>query len=260
MVFAKKSLGQNFLISPRIVGAISDAGEIQEGESVLEIGPGKGVLTRELLLKGAHVKAVEKDDRLIPILSEEFKKELSAQKLSLIHGDILEMSEDEIAKICGDDYKVIANIPYYITGAILRNLLSSLHKPKLMILMVQKEVASRIIARDGKESILSLSVKAYAKPELVMNVSRGNFFPIPNVDSAVLKISDIKNSFDSKESEKRYFDYVKAGFSQKRKKLISNLESLDSKDVLLEKFKLLGISLNARAEDIELSKWIRLAA
>jgi 16S rRNA (adenine1518-N6/adenine1519-N6)-dimethyltransferase len=255
-MYAKKSLGQNFLISARPVGAIVSAGEITAGETVIEIGPGKGVLTRALLDAGARVKAVEKDDRLIPILGYEFKKEISERKLELIHGDIMEMDAARIAN--EGAYKVIANIPYYITGAVIRKFLSAEQKPKLMVLMVQKEVATRVMARDGKESILSLSIKAYATPEVVMNVARGNFFPIPNVDSAVIKLSDIKNPFSNAASEERFFEFVKAGFGQKRKKLISNLEAVAPRGDLEKKFAALGIGQNARAEDIKLETWLAM--
>ncbi|MBX4209422.1 16S rRNA (adenine(1518)-N(6)/adenine(1519)-N(6))-dimethyltransferase RsmA [Candidatus Parcubacteria bacterium] len=258
-LFAKKSLGQNFLITPRVVEAIALAGDLHEGETAIEIGPGKGVLTRALLEKGARVKAIEKDDRLIPVLSEEFKKEIADGRLDLIHGDILEMDIDASVAAIEGTYKVIANIPYYITGALVRRFLSTDNKPSLMVLMVQKEVANRIIARDGKESILSLSVKAYAAPELVMNVSRGNFFPIPNVDSAVIKLSNIKNPFADSAQEERFFEMIKAGFAQKRKKLISNLGSVMPRAELEKRFADLGIGENARAEDIGLDLWLKLA-
>lgn len=258
MAFAKKSLGQNFLISPRVVGGIVMAGEIQKGEQVVEIGPGKGVLTAGLLEAGARVIAVEKDDRLIPLLNIRFKKEIAAGSLVLLHGDVLE-SFDAVAIRLKGPYKVIANIPYYITGQIIRTFLSIEEKPSAMILMVQKEVADRVIARDGKESILSLSVKAYATPSLVMNVSRGNFFPIPNVDSAVLKLSDIKMPFVDSAEENRFFETVRAGFSQKRKKLSSNLVSAMPKGEVAEKFEKLGLDDNARAEDVPLETWMRLA-
>ncbi|MDP1625383.1 MAG: 16S rRNA (adenine(1518)-N(6)/adenine(1519)-N(6))-dimethyltransferase RsmA [bacterium] len=258
MAFAKKSLGQNFLISERVVGGIVMAGEITPGEQVIEIGPGKGVLTAALLRAGAHVIAVEKDDRLIPLLATRFKPEISRGDLVLIHGDVLESMDAVSIRIKGH-YKVIANIPYYITGQIIRQFLSIDDKPDSMILMVQKEVADRIIARDGKESILSLSVKVYATPSLVMNVSRGNFFPIPNVDSAVLKLSDIKMPFANTTDESRFFETVKAGFAQKRKKLAGNLTSVMPKDQVAQKFKALGLDDNARAEDVSLDIWIKLA-
>ncbi len=262
MIFAKKSLGQNFLISPGVVSRIVSAGDIVTGETVIEIGPGKGVLTKALLDSGAHVRAIEKDDRLIPVLQQTFAKEISEGKLELIHGDVLE-SEVITSINSSGNYKVIANIPYYITGQIIRTFLSMASKPSNMILMVQKEVATRIIARDNKESILSLSVKAYAKPELVMNVSRGNFFPVPNVDSAVIKLSDIQNPFVDSVQEERFFEIVKTGFAQKRKKLSSNLENVfdgeeSGKNKLAEIFENLGLEKNIRAEDVPLEKWIEL--
>jgi len=258
VIRAKKSLGQNFLISPRVVDAISKAGKITPGETVIEIGPGKGVLTKALLQTGARVVAVEKDNRLIPVLSREFEKEIKDGRLMLIHEDILEMSAEKIREISGKDFKVVANIPYYITGMLIRNFLSGESKPKLMILMVQKEVATRIIARDGKESILSLSVKAYATPELVMNVSRGNFFPIPNVDSAVIKLSEIKNPFKDKKEEEIFFKTLKAGFIQKRKKLISNLGAVIPRERLENMFVALTIDENMRAEDLKLEQWLQI--
>lgn len=259
MLFAKKSLGQNFLISPRVVGAIAAAGEIREGERVVEIGPGKGVLTEALLAAGARVAAIEKDDRLIPVLAERFKAEISSSKLELVHADVLEMGPEDRDRVCSGEYKVIANIPYYITGQIVRSFLSASAKPSLMVLMVQKEVATRVIAQDGKESILSLSVKAYARPSLVMSVSRGNFFPIPNVDSAVLKLSDIKSPFSDARAEERFFEVVKAGFAQKRKRLAKNLEAVADKEAIAAAFAALGLDENARAEDVSLGSWLSLS-
>ena len=141
----------------------------------------------------------------------------------------------------------------------MRNFLSAEKKPSLMVLMVQKEVAKRILCRDGKESILSLSVKAYATPEIVMNVSRGNFFPIPNVDSAVLKLSNVKKLFADEAAEARFFEIVKAGFAQKRKKLISNLEAVMPRTELEKKFADLRLGENTRAEDVDLEQWIDLS-
>jgi len=258
MLFAKKSLGQNFLITPRIVEMIALAGEIQSGETVIEIGPGKGILTAQLLKAGARVVAIEKDDRLIPILQGLFKQEISAGTFVLIHKDIMDISDADLAAVSSTTYKVIANIPYYITGQIIRTFLSRSHQPTMMILMVQKEVANRTIARDGKESILSLSIKVFATPSLVMNVSRGNFFPIPNVDSAVIKLSDIKNPFKDSGEEDRFFSFVKAGFAQKRKKLISNLEAVAPRNLLTTRFKELSLHENTRAEDVSLDTWVAL--
>lgn len=263
MIRAKKSLGQNFLISPRVVEAIAAAGNLRPNDLVIEIGPGKGVLTAALLKAGARVRAVEKDDRLIPLLETAFANETTTGKLEIIHGDILEEGKDGDAdapfSTPDESYKVIANIPYYITGQIIRSFLSADRKPSLMVLMVQKEVASRVIARDGKESLLSISVKAYAKPELIMNVSRGNFFPIPNVDSAVIRLSDISTPFKSSDEERRFFALARAGFGQKRKRLAKNLEAVAEKSAVEGAFAKLGIDPNRRAEDMSLGDWIELA-
>src|SRR3989344_4765121 len=157
----KKSLGQHFLKDTAVIDDIILAGNIEREDIILEIGPGEGVLTRALLLTGAHVISVEKDDRLIPELQKKFGKEIATKQLELIHADILDLELPHIAKT---RYKVVANIPYYITGQILRRFLESDREPQSMTLLVQKEVAERIIARDGKESLLSLSVKIYGEP------------------------------------------------------------------------------------------------
>lgn len=259
MLFAKKSLGQNFLISPGIIDRIVAAGEIQPGETVIEIGPGKGALTAALLRAGARVKAIEKDHRLIPVLDQTFGAEKARGDFELFYDDVMEITPEKFSARVPESYKLIANIPYYITGQIIRLFLSLPHKPQNMVLMVQKEVANRIIARDEKESILSLSVKAYAKPELVVNVARGNFFPIPNVDSAVIKLTEIHTPFDNQREEGRFFEIVKAGFAQKRKKLNRNLESVASAEVISKSFADLGLSDNTRAEDVSLDQWIRLS-
>jgi 16S rRNA (adenine1518-N6/adenine1519-N6)-dimethyltransferase len=245
----KKSLGQNFLISTRVSNAIAGAGNIKEGEIVLEIGPGKGALTKELLAAGAHVIAIEKDESLVAILQEKFGKEISEKRLEIIPGDVLSSAY----QLPTTSYKLIANIPYYITGAIIEKFCSSENPPTCAVLMVQKEVAERILARDGKESILSISVKIFGTPSIVMRVSRGNFFPIPNVDSAVLKIENIKNPFSSKKEEEKFFDIVKKGFAHKRKKLTSNL------GLSAEEIEMFGIPKNARAEDMPLAFWKNLA-
>ena len=190
----KKSLGQNFLRSKVVVDGIVSASLLEQKDLCLEIGPGEGVLTEALLKKGVKVIAVEKDDRLIPVLEEKFKNEISDYNLKIIHGDILEL---DIEKIIGKSkYKLVANIPYYITGQIIRRFLESQKQPVSITLLVQKEVAERIVSKDKKESLLSLSVKAYGEPKYVHKVSKGAFHPQPKVDSAVIFIEIIskKNS------------------------------------------------------------------
>jgi len=252
--FAKKSLGQNFLASPQAVSDITRAAEIVSGETIVEIGPGTGILTEALLREGASLVAYEKDDRLQTTLSQKFSKEIAEKRFVLVHKDILETTDDDFRA----PYKVVANIPYYITGAILRMFLEAKEKPSLMVLMVQKEVADRIIAHDGKESMLSISVKAYGTPILIRKVGRGSFRPAPTVDSAVIRIEHIRNPFSSREEEKRFFEIVRAGFAQKRKKLLRNLESVAEKSVIEKTFTSVGLGENTRAEDVSPSMWIEM--
>ncbi|MFM2357428.1 MAG: dimethyladenosine transferase, rRNA (adenine1518-N6/adenine1519-N6)-dimethyltransferase, partial [Candidatus Parcubacteria bacterium] len=180
----KKSLGQNFLRSKKALQAIVEAGHITEQDTVLEIGPGEGVLTEKLLEKAGQVVIIEKDHRLIPLLQEKFSKEITSGKLKLIPGDVLDITIEEYIPTA-TAYKLIANIPYYITGEILRTFLEKQKQPEKIVLLVQKEVADRIMARDKKESILSLSVKIYGDPKREMVVNRESFKPVPNVDSAI---------------------------------------------------------------------------
>ncbi|MES3005666.1 MAG: rRNA adenine dimethyltransferase family protein, partial [Patescibacteria group bacterium] len=192
MIFAKKSLGQNFLRSTKALRQIVEAAHLSEGEIVVEIGPGEGVLTAELLGAKAKVLAIEKDDRLIPILSERFKVEINNGSLKLIPGDALNLEsilEENALKQGG--FKIVANIPYYITGALLPLILGGKIQPSLTVVLVQKEVAIRVLARNHKESILSMSIKAYGKPRIVDYVPAGAFVPAPNVDSAILCVENI---------------------------------------------------------------------
>lgn len=259
----KKSLGQHFLNSPKIIADIVSTGKVKRGDVVIEIGPGEGVLTSELLKTGAHVITVEKDDRLIPVLHEKFAKEISSNQLELIHADILSYNLSEVTK---KTYKVVANIPYYITGQLIRLFLESDKQPESMTLLVQKEVAERIVARDGKESLLSLSVKVYGEPKLVRTVGRGAFNPQPNVDSAVLFIENIsKGNFPQVgpieikgPSEELFFKVIHAGFAHKRKQLLPNLSDINKKEILVDAFKKTGLNIKCRAEDVPLNKWLEL--
>jgi 16S rRNA (adenine1518-N6/adenine1519-N6)-dimethyltransferase len=185
----KKSLGQNFLKSEAALRKIIEVGEIKKDDVILEIGPGKGALTSRLLEHAGLVIAVEKDRELFELLKIKFNKEIEEKKLKLINEDILEDGITTTLKPLR--YKIIANIPYNITGAILKKFLTAENQPTSMVLMVQNEVAKRIVARDGKESILSVSVKAYGTPKLVMKVEARYFSPAPKVDSAIISIKDI---------------------------------------------------------------------
>jgi len=252
---AKKSLGQNFLNSKTIAHEIVRSAELSGSDTVLEIGPGKGFLTAELLKTGAHIFAIEKDDRLIPFLQEKFAEEMTKGVFTLIHDDVTNFDPHAYGLNDGA-YKLIANIPYYLTGYIIRTFLETPHKPERMILMIQKEVADRIVARDKKESILSIAVKAYGTPRIVKKVPARYFTPAPNVDSAVLAIEHISNThFTDRKLEKLFFDIVKTGFAHKRKQLAGNLKELfgNTTSTLLAQT---GISPHARAEDITLEEWL----
>ena len=273
----KKSLGQNFLKSEKIAEEIVSAGEVGPDDVVLEVGPGKGILTEKLLEKAKKVIAVEKDEELVEFLKEKFAENVKNGKLELVSEDILKFNPNSY-KLQPNSYKLIANIPYYITSHLLRTFLESSHQPSLMVLMVQKEVAERIVGakrkakrnfsrftlpRSGvgsdasqnfalpfsKESLLSISVKAYGRPEIIRNVPAGYFSPAPKVDSAVIKISGISKKFFQDIGEKKFFETVKKGFSQKRKMLINNLKA--QKDY----FTACNIGEKARAENLSLEQW-----
>jgi len=260
---AKKSLGQNFLKSKVALSAMVKAGEINASDTVLEIGPGQGVLTEKLLETGAKVIAVEKDDRLIEFLNEKFANEVKSGKFKLIHGDILELDLHSLS-LTASSYKLIANIPYYITGLIFRKFLSGDIQPEKLVIMVQKEIADRIIARDNKESLLSLSVKVYGKPIKIMKVEKEHFSPKPKVDSAILLVDAINKDFFKEITEEKFFEVIKAGFAHKRKVLIANLKdtfnknNLNKEKSLAEIFKNAKIPEKSRAEDLKLEDWLAL--
>ena len=270
---AKKSLGQNFLKDYTIVDRIVEDANLTDEDVVIEIGPGTGVLTGKLVEVCKKVIAIELDDRLIPILQEKFKDN---KKVVIIHGDILKINLPELLTTYNTQhttYKVVANIPYYITAPIVRLLLETKYPPSEVILMVQKEVAERICAVAGEMSILAVAVQYYADVEYLFTVSRAAFEPAPKVDSAVLKISSLlSSSFGrgcpedrrgytaSKEETKKFFRIVRAGFSAKRKTLANNLSNglqLD-KNEIEEKLSALGFSKNTRAQELEVEDWKRL--
>lgn len=251
-----KTYGQNFLKSPAVAERMVEAAEISAADLVLEVGPGKGTLTEKLLPRARQVFAVEKDERLVFYLSLKFKEEFKQNKLVIIGVDILKF-DPATAGLQAGGYKIVANIPYYITGEFLRHFLSEVVSPSRMVLMVQKEVADRILAYDNKESILSISIKAYGEPKYLETVGAELFTPKPKVDSAVLMIDKISKDFFADVSEKRFFGVVKRGFAHKRKLLTNNLEIVTAagKKVLAD----CGVAPNARAENLTLRQWKHLA-
>jgi len=272
---AKKSLGQNFLKSGAALREIVKAGDIKPADTILEIGPGKGALTERLLEQASKVIAVEKDRELISFLEDKFANEIKTGRFVLVCGDILEIEPDQsflngLAEPKAKEnrgpeknfgpagYKIIANIPYNITGAILKKFLTEEKQPELMVLLVQKEVADRIIARDHKESLLSLSVKVYGTPTYIMKVGARYFSPAPKVDSAVIKISSISRDFFIRNQidEVKFWELLRAGFAHKRKILSGNLKSwratVDWQKLLADS----NVPKNARAEDLIVDNWI----
>ncbi len=254
---AKKSLGQNFLHAPNIISAMIKTGEVYETSIVLEVGPGKGALTAKLLENGATITAIEKDDRAIPFLQNKFAEEIKKGKFKLIHGDVLEFDEKSHENQL-NNYILIANIPYYITGEFMRKFLESDNPPKKIVVMVQKEVAKRIV--DTKESILSIAIKAYGEPKYVCSVPRKLFRPIPNVDSAVISIENISKKFfiDNKINEKKFFEVIKAGFAHKRKFVKRNLEDKITRNTLETLWKKENLPDDLRAENITLEMWKKI--
>ena len=241
---AKAKWGQNFLRNPKILQKISDFAHIEKNDTVVEIGPGEGTLTQFLLEKAGKVIAVEKDEGLAEKLKERFD-------LEIITGDILDLPDYLLPTT---NYSLVGNIPYYITGEIFRKFLQNENQPKSITFVIQKEVAERIIARDDKESVLSISIKAYGVPEFGGIIKAGNFVPAPKVDSAIIAVRNInKERFkDGKIGEKRFFEIVKMGFAHKRKLLIRNL------GLEVEIFEKTGIPLNTRAENLTIDDWFAI--
>lgn len=254
---AHKGLGQNFLQDPEALEKIVAAAEIQPSDTILEIGPGLGSLTRYLAVTAKEVVAVELDEGLIPPL----KAVLAPyQNIRLIHGDILKLVLKDLG--LKRDYVVVANIPYYITSAVIRHLLENEPKPRRIVLTVQKEVAQRICAQPGDMSLLALSVQVYGKPRIAAQIPAQAFFPAPKVDSAVLCVDIYSTPLIEREGLATFFKLIKAGFSQKRKTLRNSLSSglhispADAADLLTRA----DIDPQRRAETLSIEEWERLGS
>ncbi|MEN9582141.1 MAG: dimethyladenosine transferase, rRNA (adenine1518-N6/adenine1519-N6)-dimethyltransferase [Candidatus Parcubacteria bacterium] len=264
---AKKSLGQHFLTSTSALDKIIDAGDIKADDIIVEVGPGRGILTEQLLAFAGKVMAIEKDRELMPELEEKFSEEIEGGRLTLIEGDILnigseifgmEREKSARGQSKPHSYKVIANIPYYITNAIIRLFLENTSQPEKMVILIQKEVAERIVAKDGKESLLSVAVKIYGTPKIVAKVPAGAFNPPPKVDSAILSIDNISKQDFANIDESAFFTIVRTGFAHKRKKLAGNLADLYGKEKILSAFATIGMPIDTRAEDISIDQWKKL--
>jgi 16S rRNA (adenine1518-N6/adenine1519-N6)-dimethyltransferase len=253
---AKKSLGQHFLNNTSVPRAMADAGGVEKGDIVLEIGPGTGVLTRELLNRGAKVIALEADLRAIESLNESFKDEITSQNLIIQHGDVREADLSALG-LRPRAYKIVANIPYYLSGFLFRFFLEHEIHPSNLVFLVQKEVALRI-ARDKKESLLSLSIKVFGEPKYVKTVGKGNFTPPPKIDSAIIAISGISKEKFNTIPQEYFFQVLHEGFKSKRKQLLGNLADTVDRDTLTHIFSTLDVPLDIRGEDVSLETWLRL--
>jgi 16S rRNA (adenine1518-N6/adenine1519-N6)-dimethyltransferase len=255
--YKKKSLGQHFLNDKAIARRIAEAGKVVPGDIVLEIGPGTGNLTAPLLELGASVIAVEADERAIFELQARFRNEIASKRLVLHHGDIRELGFEALGLRDGA-FKIIANIPYYISGLLFRIALGSRIQPTMVVFLVQKEVAERI-ARTEKESLLSLSVKVYGDPTYCFTVKRGSFTPPPAVDSAVIAIEAVSRRRLGSLSDETFFDTIRIGFGSRRKQLFGLLKQYYGEQALGAVFEALKLPLTVRGEDLHIQDWIRLS-
>lgn len=233
-----------------------DAGAVGAGDIVLEIGPGTGALTKEILARGANVIAVEADERAIETLHMTFANEIESKRLIIHHTDARELFPSELGLRAGK-YKVVANIPYYISGLLLRQLLDTECQPNTLVFLIQKELAERI-ARDEKESLLSLSVKVFGEPTYICTVKRGHFTPPPKVDSAILAVRNISQEKLNNIDSNGFFEILHLGFGQKRKQLLGNLAKKYSRVELEVVFQELNIDSKVRGEDVGLDNWLKL--
>jgi len=253
---ASKGLGQNFLQDETALEKIVQVAEIQPDDVVLEIGPGLGSLTRYLALSAKSVIAVELDREVIPVLQTVLAPYPNTR---IIEGDILQVSP--AALVNTNDYLVVANVPYYITSAIFRHLLETSPRPRRIVLTIQKEVAERICAKPGDMSLLTLSVQVYGQPTIAAIIPAEAFFPVPKVDSAIIRVDMHPEPRIPTALLNIFFQLAKAGFSQKRKTLRNSLSaglrlSTSEAAQLLEKS---GIDPMRRAETLSLNEWGRLS-
>lgn len=250
---ARKGLAQHFLVDGGVVKQILAASDLSAGDVVIEVGPGTGVLTEQLVKIAKQVIAIELDRNFAEFLKEKFN---AVRNLTILNDDVLKTEPSELlADIT--DYKVVANLPYYITGAVIRHFLESSVKPRRMVLMVQKEVAKQITARPGEMSLLSVSVQLYGDPKIAAKVPARAFYPAPKVDSAVLRIDISPAPKVEVDNIDGFFTVVKAGFSANRKQLVNSLAHgmVLSKAEILPLLAKAGIDPKRRAETLTIEEW-----
>lgn len=253
----KKGLGQNFLVDGGAVRRILDAADISPQDTVVEVGSGPGILTPGLAERAKNVTAVELDERLIPELEESLS---NCNNVTITRLDILKIGPKEFPA----GYTVVANVPYYVTSAIIKHFLESENRPQAMTLTIQAEVAERIVAKPPKMSVLAVSVQLYGTPRIAGRIKRTSFWPAPDVDSAILRIDDIGKGLDKTLDglpEKEFFTVMKAGFGSKRKQLHNSLVHNLAKpaDAVAAALQSSGIDPKRRAETLTISEWVTLA-
>ncbi len=251
-IHPKKSLGQNFLVDPTHRARIVDAADLTRDDTVLEIGPGPGVLTELIAAAAGQVIAVELDDRLIPFLRDRFA---AHPNVAIVHGDILKLDPGVLAE--GKPYKVVANLPYYITSAVIRHVLESKPAPETLVITVQREVAERMVAQPPDMSLLALGVQFYCTGRVVARLPAGAFYPVPKVDSAVVRLDRRPGPIAEDIGAERFFEVARAGFSQPRKQLRNSLASgLQMAPAEVERWLgIAGIDPKRRAETLSLAEW-----
>jgi 16S rRNA (adenine1518-N6/adenine1519-N6)-dimethyltransferase len=257
----KKGLGQSFLVDENALRRIVEAAEVTGSDTVLEIGPGLGNLTRLLAERAGRVIAVELDEHFCEAL---LRLLADYPNVRIVHGDILELDPTTLIGTNGQppatSYKVVANLPYYITSAVLRHLLEASLKPKLMVLTLQLEVAKRLIAAPGAMSLLAVSVQFYARPRLVARIRPGSFYPTPKVSSAVVRLDLYDRPPVEVDDVNRFFAIVRAGFSGKRKQLRNSLAHglALPPEAVVKSLRRASIDEKRRAESLSLAEWGQL--
>jgi 16S rRNA (adenine1518-N6/adenine1519-N6)-dimethyltransferase len=258
----KKSLSQNFLVDQRALERIVEAAELGPEDIVLEIGPGLGTLTRLLAAAAGRVVAVELDQRLVEVLKQTAAAKADLPNVEIIHGNILELNPADLLEQQRDSfqYKVVANLPYYITSAILRHLLTAEVRPSLMVVTVQLEVARRITAEPGDMSLLAVSVQFYGRPRIVARIKASAFYPSPRVDSAVIRIDLDGHPIVEVDDADSFFEVVRAGFAQRRKQLRNALAAelaLPASEAAQALIRA-GVNPRRRAQTLSVEEWVKV--
>jgi len=252
----KKSLGQHFLNNRAIPDRLCAAANLKPGDVVVEIGPGTGALTAILLEHPITVIAVETDERAITYLTERFASEIMTKRLVLVTADARTLTPDQLG-LDDHGYKVVANIPYYLSGLLFRTFLESPCQPSELVFLVQREVAHRI-TRDPKASLLSLSVRAFGDPTYICTVGKGHFTPPPAVDSAIITVRNIDRTRLQNLDPREFFRVLHLGFGHKRKQLLGSLAPHFGREFVASCLETLNLPATVRGEDIPLSTWVAL--